>query len=228
MASTSLLTDIEAALGTAVALGYAKKAKQHDLYEAYALTLLLEAADNTGWSWMLQDGWGNQITSPVFRMGPGRLTSSGFTFARLSKAGKQPLEAHLGVKVAGTALVRKSAATPSGRLLHEFDLLVLEASNADTCRAANVDPDYSMVVIHGEMKYYQGNLSLPLGRASVGMSIECVLDGRSVLVTNRLGLTVQDLVEHHRICFRFRVKPSDKTAEYHLRTWFEGMLHQAP
>jgi hypothetical protein len=228
MVSTNLLTDVETALGTAMALGYAKKAKQHDLYEAYVLTLLLKAAEDTGWSWVLQDGWGNAVASPIFRMGPGRLTSRGFTFARLTRADKQPLEAHLGVKVAGTTSVRKSTATPSGRLLHEFDLLMLKASDATKCRTTNSDPDHSAVVLHGEMKYYQGKLSLPLGRAAVGMAIECVLHNRSVLVTNRLGLTVQDLVEHHRVRFRFLVKPSNTIGEYHLKTWFKGALHQAP
>lgn len=35
MALSSLLTNVETALGLSVDLGYASKAQEHDLYEAY-------------------------------------------------------------------------------------------------------------------------------------------------------------------------------------------------
>lgn len=228
MAASDLLKAIEGALDVALDLGYAAEAEQHDLFEAYVLTLLLEAAKDMGWSLSLRDGTGATVTAPVFRRGPGRLPSPGFTFARMTKPGKQDLEAHLGVKVAGRTAVGVSAATMSGSLLHEFDLLVLPAVDAAACRAANADPHHGVVVVHGEMKYFGGNLSLPIGRASVGMAAECVLGGKSVLVTNRMGLTVQDLVEHHDVAFRYRVTPKSPTAERHVRSWFQSVLRLAP
>lgn len=228
MAKIDLLTDVEAALGMALHADYATKAEQHDLFEAYVLTLLLEAAKATGWTLSLRDGWGRAVTAPLFRRGPGRLTSRKFTFAHMTKPGKRDLEAHLGVKVAGLTAVDVSPATASGHLLHEFDLLVLPSDDADACRASGDDPDHSMVVAHAEMKYHGGSLPLPLGRASVGMAGECVLAGKSVLVTNRMGLTVQDLVEHHGVMFRYRVTPASTVAEGHVRNWFETVLRSAP
>lgn len=224
MAKSDLLPDVEAALGMAVHAEYAKKAEQHDLFEAYILTLMLEAAKATGWALSLRDGWGNTVTAPLFRRGPGRLSSRKFTFAHMTRRGRRDLEAHLGVKVAGRAPVLKSPTTASGRLLPEFDLLILPSHEADTCRAGNEDPDHSVVIAHAEMKYHGGNLSLPLGRASVGMAGECLLTGKSVLVTNRMGLTVQDLVEHHGVTFRYRVTPASAVAEGYVRSWFMGVL----
>lgn len=113
MATSDLLKAIEGALGVALDLGYAAKAEQHDLFEAYVLILLLEAAKSMGWSLSLRDGTGATVTAPVFRRGPGRLPSPGFTFARMTKPGKEDLEAHLGVKVAGRTAVGVSAATMS-------------------------------------------------------------------------------------------------------------------
>lgn len=224
MALSSLLTNVEAALGLSVNLGYASKAKDHDLYEAYVLTLLLVAAGAAGWTIELRDGWGRAVTAPLFRLGPGRITSRNYTFARMTKAGRAPLEAHLGVKVSGQALVVISPQTKSGRLLHEFDLIVLPESIASACRATGDDPDHTAVTIHAEMKFYTGKLSLPLGRASIGMALECGLSGKSVLVTNQLGYSVQDLVQHHSVAFRFNVLPSNPTAEWHVRKWFSTFL----
>lgn len=224
MASFSLLTDVEAALSLAVDLGYASKAKDHDLYEAYVLTLLLVAADAAGWTLDLRDGWGHAVKAPVFRLGPGRITSRDYTFARMTKAGRPPLEAHLGVRVSGQSPVSISTPTKSGRLLHEFDLIVLPESVATACRATGDDPDHTAVTIHAEMKFYTGKLSLPLGRASIGLALECGLTGKSVLVTNQLGYTVQDLVQHHRVAFRFNVLPSNSTAEWHVTNWFSTLL----
>ena len=153
MATSSLLTDVEVALKIGANLGYASKAKQHDLYEAYVLTLLLRAARAKGWVLELRDGWGHPVTSALFRLGPGRLPSRSYTVAHMSRAGEPDLEVHLGVKVSGRTPVGVSPPTASLRLLHEFDLLVLPATIAVACRAGNTDPDYSAVVLHAEMKY---------------------------------------------------------------------------
>lgn len=224
MALSSLLTDLETALGLSVDLGYASKAKDNDLYEAYVLTLLLWAAACKGWKLELRDGWGNPVTEPLFRLGPGRITSRQYTFAQMTKAGREPLEAHLGVKVSGQTPVGISIPTKSGRLLHEFDLIVLPEIVASACRASGGDPDYTAVTVHAEMKFYSGKLALPLGRASVGMALECGLSGKSALITNQNGYSVQDLVQHHGVAFRFNVCPSNSTAEWHVKKWFSAFL----
>lgn len=227
MATSSLLLAVQSALGAATTLGYSSSVEAHDVYEAYILTLFLEAARNKGWTWQLRDDAGNPTAHAVFRLGPGRLPSPGYTHVYLAKAGKQPLEAHLGVKVHGQSLRHASKRTKSGYILHEFDLLVLPSKAASLCRVSKADPSYSDVTIHAEAKFYGGNLQLPVGRMSVGMAVECQLAGKSVLVSNRIGLTVQDLVEHHNISFRYRVTPASSTAEFHMVSRFEGMLFYA-
>jgi hypothetical protein len=83
------------------------------------------------------------------------------------------------------------------------------------------------VVIHAEAKFYGGNLPLPVGRAVVGLAAECNLAKKSVLVTNQNGPTVQDLVEHYGVEFRYLVKPSGK-GESHLISLFQKFLSAAP
>ena len=228
MATSSLLPAVQAALGAAVTLGYASTAADHDVYEAYVLTLFLEAAVAEDWNMELRDGSCRPTSRAVFRLGPGRLPTGDFTHVRLWKSGKQDLEAHLGVKVVGSSPVVASRRGRTAHLLHEFDLLVLPSSIADVCRAANMDPPRTAVVAQAEAKHYGGNLTLPIGRASVGMAVECGIAGKSVLVTNRLGKSVQDLVEHHGVTFRFLIKPSNRVGETLLVARFQELLRTAP
>ena len=191
-------------------------------------SLLLVAAEAEGWEMELCDGAGHRTTRAVFRLGPGRLPSGNFTHVRLWKSGKQDLEAHLDVKIVGRSPIVASRRGKSAHLLHECDLLVLPSAVAAACRAADADPPHGAVVVHAEAKHYGGNLSLPIGRASVGMAVECGITGKSVLVTNRLGKTVQDLVEHHGVTFRFLIKPSNPTGTNYLVSRFRDLLRAAP
>lgn len=223
MATASLLPTIQSALGSAATLGYNSASAAHDVYEAYVLALLLEAASNEGWTSDLRDGLDNPTTHAVFRLGPGRLPSAGFTHIKLIKAGKVDLEAHIGVKVRGASSIT-----------HEFDLLLIRAADADACRLANRDPHYSEVVGHSEAKFYGTNLSLPIGRAVVGLAVDCHLtaqnhsNGRSVLVTNQNGRSVETLVHHYGVIFRFLIKPGNFYGLGYLVRHFRALLNAAP
>lgn len=227
MAKSSLLPAVKAAFSGAASLGYNQKSAAHDIYEGYILTLLLIAADNEGWKPDRRDGKNNPTNHVVFRLGPGRLPSGNFTHFLLTKPGKADLEAHIGVKVIGKAPYVKTVKRKSANVVHEFDLLVLTASAAKVSRSTGLDPPRSSVVAHAEAKFYGGNLPLPLGRAVVGLAAECDLAGKSVLVTNQNGATVEDLVAHYGVAFRFLVTPSGK-GESHLISLFEQFLQAAP
>lgn len=227
MASSSLLTAVQGMFSAASSLGYNSKGAAHDIYEGYVLSLLLKAAKNQHWQWQLRDGKGNATSKVLFRLGPGRLPSGDFTHALLTKSGKVDLEAHIGVKVVGKAPYVKTKKKKSASVVHEFDLLVLSSTVANFCRRMGSDPSRSSVVMHAEAKYYGGNLPLPLGRAIVGLAAECDLAGKSVLVTNQNGPTVEDLVAHYGVEFRFLVVPSGK-GEPHLISLFEQFLIAAP
>ncbi len=220
MSATRLLPAVQAAFGAARTLGYSSSTAAHDVYEGYILTLLMRAAANRGWTPHLRDAAGNTPSHVVFRLGPGRLASGNFTHLLLTKPNEVDLEAHIGVKVSGKAPYVVTRHRHTATVVHEFDLLVLPAPAAAACRRTGTDPGYVNVAVHAEAKFYGGNLPLPLGRAVVGLAEECSLANRSVLVTNRNGPTVQDLIQHYEIAFRFLVVPSS-TGEGHLISLFE-------
>lgn len=227
MASSSLLPAVQGMFSAASSLGYNNKGAAHDIYEGYVLTLLLKAADNQLWKWQLRDGTGKLTSDVLFRLGPGRLPSGNFTHVLLTKPGKADLEAHIGVKVVGKAPYLKTKKKKTASVVHEFDMLVLESAVANLCRRLGGDPNHRNVVMHAEAKYYGGNLPLPLGRAVVGLAAECDLSGKSVLVTNQNGPTVEDLIAYYGVDFRFFVTPNGK-GESHLITLFEQFLIAAP
>lgn len=227
MAAPSLLSTVQAAFGAAVTLGYSNSTAAHDIYEGYILTLFIQAAVNEHWTPQCRDGSGKPTSRVVFRLGPGRLPSGNFTHVHLTKPRKVDLEAHIGVKVIGKAPYVATLNKKSQNVVHEFDLLVLPSAVADACRLLGTDPTHGSVVAHAEAKFYGGNLPLPLGRAVVGLAAECDLAQKSVLVTNRNGATVQDLVQHYDVEFRFLVTPSGKGVS-HLITLFERFLQNAP
>jgi hypothetical protein len=218
-----MLTTIRAALSTASTLGYSSSTAAHDVYEGYVLALFLQAASAEGWSVELRDGSDNPTSTAIFRLGPGRLASGNFTHVRLTKVGKVDLEAHIGVKVRGAST-----------LAHEFDLLLLPAAVAANCRRTNRDPSCADVVAHAEAKYYGGNIPLPVGRAVVGLAIDCGMaqpfhpSGKSVLVTNQNGSTTEKLVQFYGVTFRFLIKPSNSFGLYHTVQRFRAMLVAAP
>lgn len=227
MTSSSLLSTVQAAFGAAVKLGYNSSTAAHDIYEGYVLTLFLRAAVNERWKLQCRDGVGKPTSDVVFRLGPGRLASKNFTHILLTKPEKLDLEAHVGVKVAGKAPYVVSKKQMSANVVHEFDLLVLSSADADNCRLSGTDPTYASIVAHAEAKFYGGNLPLPLGRAVVGLAADCELAKKSVLVTNRNGSTVDDLIRHYDLDFRFLVTPSGK-GEIHLIALFQRFLKAAP
>ena len=228
MAPTSLLLSaVQAAFGSAITLGYNSSSAAHDIYEGYILTLFLRAAKNEGWTMQTRDGNGNPTSNVVFRLGPGRLPSGNFTHIYLTKPRKMNLEAHIGVKVTGKAPYAATLKKKSANVAHEFDLLVLTSDDADVCRRFDSDPAHVSVVAHAEAKFYGGNLPLSLGRAVVGLSAECDLANRSALVTNRNGASVEDLIKHYGIGFRYRVTPAGK-GESHVISLFERILRSAP
>jgi hypothetical protein len=218
-----MLPTIRAALSAASNLGYASSTAAHDVYEGYVLALLLQAASAEGWSAELRDGSDTPTTAAIFRLGPGRLPSGNFTHVRLTKAGKVELEAHIGVKVRGAST-----------LAHEFDVLLIPAAVATICRRTNRDPSCVDVVAHAEAKYYGGNIPLPIGRSMVGLAIDCGMaqpfhsSGKSVLVTNQNGSTVEKLVQFYGVTFRFLIKPSNRIGVYHTVQRFRAMLVAAP
>lgn len=211
-ADAALLAAVHSGLTAAASMNYNSKSASNDVYEGYVLSVFLAAATAEGWNYDWHDRHGPQ-PNLLFRLGPGNIYSPNFTHAVLTKAGQPTLEAHIGVKVAGRS-----------RVAHEFDLLVLPQAAANDARARTADPDFRQVAVHAEAKFYASNLSLHLGRGAVGLSEDCGLSGRSVLVANQRSDSVYRLMRAYNLRFRYNVVPKDHRAVRHLKWTFAHML----
>lgn len=164
-----LLNDINAALVSSTGGGYKTRAKGSDIYEVYILSLVIKAARAEGAIISYRDANDNAASKFVFRTGPGFIfprdpTRRKFTHAVLEFSGKDPLEAHVGIYVAGNS-----------RVLHECDVSVVDRNEAQKCRLsvpANVSPRAGKVLLAAECKFYKSGLRLNLARSFVGLAAD--------------------------------------------------------
>jgi hypothetical protein len=164
-----LLNDINAALVGAASGGYKTRAAVSDIYEVYILTLVIKAARAEGAVISYRDANDNPTSKFVFRTGPGFIFPRNpmrrkFTHAVLEFPGKDPLEAHVGIYVAGNSGV-----------LHECDVSVVDLNEAQKCRLlvpAKVAPHARKVLLATECKFYKSGLRLNLARSFVGLTAD--------------------------------------------------------
>ena len=133
-------------------------AVEEKAYEAYIFGLCLRAARELGATVTLHG-----ITGPanpfVFRGAPGYIYShsQNYGYARFVLGGED-FEVHAGVEFCGT----------SG-MMHELDVGILRASEAQSCRTGNTHPIAASLVAGWECKFFAGTLDKGLGRAFVGL-----------------------------------------------------------
>lgn len=153
-----LISSIEQALGPALALSLTNASAGADLYEAYVFSLILDAAAIEGASITFKDVNGDDPATFIFRTSPGHIYSKAqlYSHAVLEFSDVPPLEAHTGVYVSGK----------SG-LIHEADVLVLLAEEANTCRDNDVPPRSHQALLAVECKFYSAGLQLGLARADI-------------------------------------------------------------
>lgn len=180
----TLFNELSANLGTAIQPTLSSASAVSDLFEAYVLTIVLRAAQTEGASITYHDPAGAPTTTFVFRTSPGYLWSQTqpYTYAILRFPSREPLEAHLGVRVAGKSGV-----------LHEFDVCVIRQSEAETARQNQVHPRSSKVLIGIECKFYTTSLSLGLARSFIGLGTD-VSTKNTVFVTNTQSDSVERLL----------------------------------
>lgn len=164
-----LLTDINATLLGATGGGYKTRAAISDIYEVYILSLVIKAARAEGAIISYRDANDHPTSKFVFRTGPGFIfsrdpTRRKFTHAVLAFPGKDPLEAHVGIYIAGNSGV-----------LHECDVSVIDLNEAQKCRLsvpANASPRARKVLLATECKFYKSGLRLNLARSFVGLTAD--------------------------------------------------------
>lgn len=207
-----LLSDVQAALGTAVSPALTSESAVSDLFEAYILTLLIRAARAEGATVTYFDAAGAPAQSFVFRTSPGYIwsTTQQYTYALLQFQGKEALEAHVGVRVAGKSGV-----------LHEFDVCAIRQSEAELARQNRVQPRSSKVVIGVECKFYTTSLTLGLARAFIGLGSD-VSTRNTVFVTNTESESVERLLTARGQQWAHRAVPASAIDVERLRNEFQS------
>lgn len=189
-----LVSALSAALGGR-STTYNSSSAAWDVYEGYVFGLVIRAAAAAGGSISYQNVFGRPVTSLVFRTSPGMLysTTHPYTHAVIDLPGCDLLEAHVGVRVQGRSGV-----------LHECDVLVLPAAEANLSRQRQVAPRGSRSLLGIECKYYSCHLSLHLARGFHGLHAD-------------LGLTFPYFVSN------IRAGRIERFLSYHKRNWENGV-----
>src|SRR5689334_11022140 len=101
--TSSLLTAIQAALGSTISPSLTSASDTSDIFEAYVFSLILEAARIEGANVYFRDVNGNSPSTFIFRTSPGYIFSRAqpYTHAVIEFSGKPTLETHVGVRVSG-------------------------------------------------------------------------------------------------------------------------------
>jgi hypothetical protein len=207
----TLLNEVKSALGPAIRPSLSTASARSDLFEAYALMLVVQAARIEGATASYRDPSDRPTTDFAFRTSPGYLWSTikPYTFVLIQFDGKEALEAHMGVRVAGASGVP-----------HELDVCVIRRSEAVTSRARQVHPRSRKVVIAVECKFYTTNLSLALARAFIGLATD-VRATDSFFVSNASSEPVEKLLTARKRKWGNRVYPGETIDVDRLRNEFQ-------
>lgn len=205
-----LINAIQAIANEAAAVGYSDPAATNDVYENYVWALCLKAA---GWhdaAATYRTVRERPATSLVFRTSPGNIYSDTHEYTHAVLAfpdATPPLEVHVGVKVTGKS-----------RVLHECDVAVITAEEAQLCRSNRVHPRASKVLIAVECKFYTTAIQLHLGRGFLGLTNDIFRKDR-YFVTNGHSTSVNKLIVYHQSDWEFGVVPNAPQAEALLHSF---------
>ena len=150
------------------------------------MSLVLKAAQEEGANISYEHRDGSPASSLVLRVSPGYIysTAKNYTHALIRFDGRPALEAHTGIKITGKSGV-----------LHEADVVVLEAAEAQNCRINSVSPRSSKVLIAVECKFYSSALQLHLARGFVGL-VSDLSAKDPFFVSNTNSNSVEKLLSH--------------------------------
>lgn len=210
-----LWNEISAAIGSATSANLSAASAGNDLYECYIWALILEAARREGATIRLMTRNGLPATSFYFRTSPSSIFSNlhDYCHAEIRFPRSPVLEAHIGIYVSGKS-----------RVNHECDVAVVYQDEADTCRANNVHPRSSKVIMSVECKYYlSSTLGVDLGRSFLGLIDDIYTDGRFFVSTQNAG-SVDKLFSRHRKEYEIGLSPLTPDLEVRLRGSFEKIF----
>lgn len=210
---STLLTEIQQALGQAVSPSLTTQSNVSDVYEGYIFTILLRAARTEGAQVLLSSRQGHTPGQFYFRTSPGYLKSERHNYghARLCCARSPPLEVHMGVRVAG-----------GSNVLHECDLSIIDSNEAELCRTnpQTLAPRSSRVRIAVEAKFYTTPLPLHVGRGFLGLVRDLSSDN-SFLVFNREAESIERLLAHKKREWENNILPTNNVPVGRLTSAFQ-------
>ena len=212
---TDMWNDISAAIHSATSANLSAASAGNDLYECYVWSLVLEAARREGATIRLMTRLGGPASSFYFRTSPSSIfsTAHDYCHAEISFPRSPVLEAHIGIYVSGKS-----------RVNHECDVAVVYQDEANTCRANNVHPRSSKVLMSVECKYYlSSTLGVDLGRSFLGLIDDIYTYGRFFVSTQNTG-SVDKLFSRHRKEFEIGLSPLTPDRETRLRGSFEKIF----
>ncbi len=139
---------------------YNSASAANDIYEGFLFSLVVDTAARCGATVTYRTVRGSSTRNLTFRTSPGRLYSRthDYTHAVIQFGRAPALEVHIGVRVQG-----------SSGVLHECDILVLAADEANWSRSNSADPRGSKCLLGVECKYYTSPLPLAMARGFVGL-----------------------------------------------------------
>lgn len=199
-----LLNALAAAVGGA-GVSYTQASAAGDVYEGYIWSALIRAAVLDGATVTYRNVYGAAVNNLIFRTSPGMLysTSQAYTHAVLTFPNCPVLEAHVGVRVQGKSGV-----------LHECDLLVLPASEADLCRANQVAPRSTRCLMAVECKcYLTSGLGIDLARSFLGLHADLGIRF-TYFVANVRASRVERLLSGHNRRWENAVLPGSQQEAY--------------
>ena len=194
-----LIAEIDALISSAVSEGYERPSDTNDVYENYVWVLCLLAAERNNAAIRYETVREASASKLIFRTSPGAIytTANDYTHAVLEFPDCSPLEVHVGVKVTGIS-----------RVLHECDVAVIDRAEAQLCRAEQVHPRASKVLIAAECKFYTSAIQLNLGRGFLGLTSDIHRKQRYFVTNARssgawgIGVVVRRLHGRTRGLFR--------------------------
>ena len=207
----NLLVELSALLGDR-STSYNSMSAAWDIYEGYAFGLVVRAGVAAGGSVAFEDSHHRPASRLLFRTSPGMLysTSHPYTHAVLSFSDCDPLEVHVGVRVQGRS-----------RVLHECDVLVLAADEAELARSKGVAPRGSRSLLAVECKYYATHLSLHVARGFHGLHADLGLP-HPYFVANIRAPRIERYLSYHKRSWENGVMPGSDEAKY-----LEGLMREA-
>lgn len=211
MTASDLIGQVSAILGPAYGMNYSAASDANDVFECYALAIVVKAGRAAGATVVFEANDGNGTTNLIFRTSPGDIFSpkKKYTHAIIDLPGCPPLEAHIGVKVSGRSGV-----------LHECDVAVIDRHEARVCRGEKVHPRASKVLIAAECKFYASTLQLGLARGYLGLAEELSKQDR-LLVTNTTSDSAAKMIAYHRAGWEFDLSSPSSAQAVDLEAKFK-------